>query len=362
MTLSPTMPELSERARADLRIGLSIILHNETSSILVSAVETLSDKRLAAMRQNGTDLNVTITARRALTLYARVFDNDIARIALPKSADLTWIAGIANPALDLPTPLKGPFKSLRGGASDLNRIAVNLVKSAQLLPAALVASVSETICRTTFKQLTFLNLSKQEAAVRESPVLYPVASAHMPLSVAENSRVHVYRAKDANSEHYAIEIGKPDRSLPILVRLHSACFSGDVLGSLKCDCGPQLRAALDLIGDQKGVLLYLNQEGRGIGLANKMRAYSLQDQGFDTVEANHRLGFESDERDFRLGANILKAMGIGAVRLLTNNPAKIKILEDNGIKVTEQIPLKIKPTQYNQSYLETKAIKMGHMI
>ncbi len=362
LTLSPTLPELSERARADLRIGLLIVLRNDTLRILVAAVETLSDKRLVAMRQNGTDLNVTITARRATTLKARVYDNDIARIALPESADLAWIVGVANPALDLPVPLKGPFKSLREGSSDLNRIAVNLVKSAQLLPAALIASISETVCRTSCKQLTSLNLSKPKSSVQESPVLYPVASAHMPLAVAKNSRVHVYRAKDAHSEHYAIEIGKPDRSLPILVRLHSACFSGDVLGSLKCDCGPQLRTALDLIGEQKGVLLYLNQEGRGIGLANKMRAYSLQDQGFDTVEANHRLGFESDERDFRLGANILKAMGIGAVRLLTNNPAKIKILADNGIKVTEQIPLKIKPTQYNQSYLETKAIKMGHKI
>lgn len=135
------------------------------------------------------------------------------------------------------------------------------------------------------------------------------------------------------------------------------------MGSLKCDCGPQLRAALAQMGAEgAGVLLYLNQEGRGIGLANKMRAYSLQDQGFDTVEANHRLGFEDDERDFRLGADILKTMGFSKVRLLTNNPAKITMMENTGIAVTERVPLKVGETAHNRDYLATKATKSGHLL
>jgi GTP cyclohydrolase II len=148
-----------------------------------------------------------------------------------------------------------------------------------------------------------------------------------------------------------------------LTRLHSACFTGDLLGSLKCDCGPQLRGALAQMGAEgAGVLLYLNQEGRGIGLANKMRAYSLQDQGFDTVEANHRLGFEDDERDFRLGADILKSLGFGDVRLLTNNPAKVAMMESAGISVSERVPLKVGETAHNQAYLATKAAKSGHLL
>jgi GTP cyclohydrolase II len=148
-----------------------------------------------------------------------------------------------------------------------------------------------------------------------------------------------------------------------LARLHSACFTGDLLGSLKCDCGPQLRAALAQMGAEgAGVLLYLNQEGRGIGLANKMRAYSLQDQGFDTVEANHRLGFEDDERDFRIGSEILKSMGFDQVQLLTNNPKKLEMMTACGLTVSKRVPLKVGENPHNQAYLATKAQKSGHLL
>ncbi len=135
------------------------------------------------------------------------------------------------------------------------------------------------------------------------------------------------------------------------------------MGSLKCDCGPQLHAALAQMGAEgQGVLLYLNQEGRGIGLANKIRAYSLQDQGFDTVEANHRLGFEDDERDFRLGADILRSMGFSAVRLLTNNPRKVEMMERGGIAVPERVALRVGENRHNRAYLATKAAKSGHLL
>ena len=159
-----------------------------------------------------------------------------------------------------------------------------------------------------------------------------------------------------------MEIGKIDRNQPTLVRIHSACFTGDVLGSLKCDCGPQLHAATKIINDHGGgLLIYLNQEGRGIGLANKIRAYALQDQGFDTVEANHRLGFEDDERDFQLGAIILKEMRIANIKLITNNPSKISSMSKFNINVAERIPLRVGQNEANLRYLETKVSKSGHL-
>ena len=175
------------------------------------------------------------------------------------------------------------------------------------------------------------------------------------MALAEQGRVHVFRPRDGGEDHVAAEIGKPARDAPVLTRLHSACFTGDVLGSLKCDCGAQLHAALKQMQEEgTGILLYLHQEGRGIGLANKMRAYSLQDQGFDTVEANHRLGFEDDERDFRTGADILKRLGFSSVRLLTNNPAKVEMMKTQGIEVVERVPLWVGETAENAGYLTSR--------
>ena len=149
----------------------------------------------------------------------------------------------------------------------------------------------------------------------------------------------------------------------MLTRLHSACFTGDVAGSLKCDCGPQLSAALQQIWEEgSGVVLYLNQEGRGIGLANKMRSYFLQTRGFDTVESNHRLGFEDDERDFQVGAAILQLMGFTSVRLMTNNPRKISTMNAAGVKVIERVPIMVGENPLNTEYLATKAKKSGHLL
>jgi GTP cyclohydrolase II len=183
------------------------------------------------------------------------------------------------------------------------------------------------------------------------------------MRLAGIGRLHVFRPDDGGIEHYAVEVGRPDRDRPVLARLHSACFTGDVLGSLKCDCGAQLAGALAaMAAEGAGVLLYLNQEGRGIGLANKLRAYALQDQGFDTVDANHRLGFEDDERDFRLGAEILRRLGFRRVRLLTNNPRKVEWLGASGIEVTERVPLRLGETPENAAYLATKAARSGHLL
>lgn len=358
MTLVPTPLERIARARTDLRLGLPIVLCNGPLSAVVLAADGVSPERLQAVLSLGPAV-LAVTARRAQTLNARAYDGDLARIALPDDVDATWIAAMADPAGDLNRPMKGPFSSLREGPADFHRAALLLAKAAWLLPAVVIVEIPEA----KLDGLTHLELHGLEQAL-SAPVMHEkVVSGRVPLALAEAGRVHVFRPGNGGEDHVAIEIGQPSRKTPVLARLHSACFTGDVLGSLKCDCGAQLHSALHQMGKAgSGVLLYLNQEGRSIGLANKMRAYSLQDQGFDTVEANHRLGFEDDERDFRTGADILKHLGFSGVRLLTNNPAKVTMLEEQGIEVAERVPLKVGRTSENTGYLDVKATKSGHIL
>ena len=346
--LSPTPTELAARARADLRLGVPVAV----GPLVLAAAETLSAERLAALRSLG-PLVVAITGRRAETLKARAYDGDIARVSVPADAGLAWVRALADPAGDLRMPMKGPLVTLRGGDCTAWRSGIALAKAAQVLPAVIGVEAAAPSGLTVLPA----HVETETGQPRD------VAAARLPLAASRAGRLHVFREDGGGEEHYAVEIGTPDRAAPVLVRLHSACFTGDVLGSLKCDCGPQLHGALQAMGQAgAGVLLYLNQEGRGIGLANKMRAYDLQDQGFDTVEANHRLGFEDDERDFRIGAEILKKLGFSSVRLLTNNPAKIARMESAGITVTERVPLRVGQTPQNAGYLATKAAKSGHLL
>jgi GTP cyclohydrolase II len=360
MAFAPDITERLARARADLRMGVPVVLEGEGGAVMLAA-ETLDRARLADLRATAGLPVLAITARRAETLKAIAYDGDLARIALPPEAGLDWVRAMADPADDLRAPLKGPHRTLREGPSDLHRAAIALTKSARLLPAALVLPLDDPRAFAAANDLTVVTV--QAALAEALAVLNKVVSAPLPLALAGKGRLHVFRPDDGGEEHYAVEIGRPDRALPVLTRLHSACFTGDILGSLKCDCGPQLHAALAQMGKEgSGVLLYLNQEGRGIGLANKMRAYSLQDEGFDTVEANHRLGFEDDERDFRLGAAILRQMGFSQIRLMTNNPAKVTRMQLCGLNVTERVPLRAGRNPHNDGYLATKSRKSGHLL
>ena len=362
MTLALTIIEQLARARGDLRMGVPVMLTDAGRGALALAAEALTPERLAALRALGAP-ELAITARRAETLKARAYDGDLARLLLPPGAGVEWVAAVADPVDDLRVPMKGPFHALRDGGADLHRAALLLAKSAQLLPAAVVLPLADPLPVAAAYGLTVVPVAQAMPELAAFSPLHAVVAARLPMQLAGAGRLHVFRPEDGGVEHYAVEVGRPDRAKPVLARLHSACFTGDVLGSLKCDCGPQLHAALAQMGEEgAGVLLYLNQEGRGIGLANKMRAYALQDQGFDTVEANHRLGFEDDERDFRIGAGLLREMGFGAVRLLTNNPRKIAMMEGSGLNVVERVPLKVGLNRENAAYLATKAAKSGHLL
>jgi len=202
-----------------------------------------------------------------------------------------------------------------------------------------------------------------EYRVRTECFVHPVATTVLPTGIAGAFKTIVYENDVDDLLHIALVKGDIDPEEPVLVRVHSECLTSDVFGSLRCDCGEQLHAALKMIEQEgTGVLLYIRQEGRGIGLLNKMKAYELQDQGHDTVEANEILGFEPDLRNYGIGAQILVHLGVRKMRLMTNNPKKIVGLEGYGLNMIEQVPIEMTPNEYNEGYLSTKKTKMGHLL
>jgi len=198
---------------------------------------------------------------------------------------------------------------------------------------------------------------RTESFVRRS------AETMIPTTVAGDFRAVVYENDVDNLLHIAMVKGEIDPDKPVLVRVHSECLTGDIFGSMRCDCGPQLRKAmLKMQEEESGVLLYIRQEGRGIGLVNKIKAYALQDEGFDTVEANEKLGFKPDMRNYGIGAQILVDLGVREMRLLTNNPKKMVGLDGYGLKIVEQVAIEVSPNEHNKCYLECKRLKMGHLL
>lgn len=273
--------------------------------------------------------------------------------------DLAAARAIADPALDLANPLKGPFQAQHLEWEPAAAAALELARIAGILPAFLVdpAHAGEAQRLSPGDLAAFSDASRLTIAVR----------AHLPIAASETAEVVVFRSMDDLREHVALVIGEQCGDKVPLVRLHSECLTGDILGSLKCDCGPQLDAALGAMADEAaaggwGVLLYLRQEGRGIGLVNKLRAYRLQDQGFDTVEANQRLGLPSEARDFPVAARMLDLLGVRSIRLMTNNPAKVAALEAAGITVTERVPHQLPAGPHNARYLATKRDRAGHLL
>ena len=338
-----------------LRRGWPVRISGTDGGLDLLAVETADDLRLAAFDPEGA-AEILLSGGRAATLkLANQIDaaNTARPVMIARSAwvDLAAAHALSDPALDLATPLKGPFRADHCNTAEAAIAALELARIAGLLPAffAIPAAGEGVSARA---------IHDYEAPER----LLIAARARLPVAAAEKTEIVAFRNADDAAEHVALVIGTPDDSPP-LVRLHSECLTGDVLGSLKCDCGPQLHAALHAIAEARwGILLYLRQEGRGIGLVNKLRAYALQDQGFDTVDANVRLGFAIDARDFGVAARMLELLGQDAVRLLTNNPNKVAGLETAGIRVVERVPHKLPANPHNEAYLATKRDRTGHQL
>jgi 3,4-dihydroxy 2-butanone 4-phosphate synthase/GTP cyclohydrolase II len=269
-----------------------------------------------------------------------------------------------------------PLRSRDGGVlvrAGQTEAAVDLARIAGLYPAGVICEIMNedgTMARVPqlarfarrhrLLMITIADLIRHR--MRTEGLVRRVAMATLPTDAGEFT-IHGYQSVIDGETHVALVMGDVSHGRNVMVRVHSKCLTGDVFHSARCDCGAQLHAAMSRISEEgRGILLYLNQEGRGIGLANKLRAYELQDQGLDTVEANERLGFEADQRDYGIGAQILRDLGVRSMRLLTNNPRKFVGLQGYGLSVVESLPLEIAPSATSRKYLETKKKKLGHRL
>lgn len=273
--------------------------------------------------------------------------------------DLRAARAVADPSSDLAHPLMGPFRALPLDWQDAARAALELARLAGILPAFMVAPAAAAEAQ---------GFAPADLAAFTDPARLMIATrARLPVEGAEQAEIVAFRSPDDIREHVALVIGKPSAERVPLVRLHSECLTGDVFGSLKCDCGPQLDGALDAMAAETraggwGIVLYLRQEGRGIGIVNKLRAYRLQDAGFDTIDANTRLGLPDEARDFPVAARMLALLAVRRVRLMTNNPAKVASFAQSGVDIAERVPLVLARGAHNHAYLATKRDRAGHLL
>ena len=380
---SPQLLNAVERAMAEMRRGVPVLVYEEDQGCaLIQAAETASDQALDHMKAlaGGNEPSLVLTARRAAAIgideaksmiHGREATGDVIGFDLaqmPVEQISCLVDPLHDPAgrnliheelLSIPLPEK------------VARNAVQLVKLASLLPSVLFADLSSLSLdgpglEAFARKHDLLFVSASEIARYRAASAYAlkrVATARVPLEIAEKVTVVAFRPTGGGVEHMALLVGDPKPGEPVLARLHSECFTGDLLGSLRCDCGDQLRgaiAAMDQAG--AGVLLYLSQEGRGIGLMNKLRAYELQDRGSDTMEANELVGFDPDERIYIPAAEILRQLGFDAVRLMTNNPDKVAELKQWGVNVVERVEHFFPSNGHNEFYLKTKVERFGHML
>jgi GTP cyclohydrolase II len=343
------------RAIAALRAGRAVRIEGERP-LSILAVETATRELLEIMDPDAT-APLLISGERAAALALanlREAADPAEPVLIEHSSWLNVDTALAlvDPGRDLDRGPLGPLRPIAGECAESAKAALSLARLAGLLPALWLVDAAGAATTISVGDI---------ARERRAPHVEIVSRAKLPLDDMPDAQIVAFRASDHGQEHVALLIGAFGGKAP-LVRLHSECLTGDVFGSLKCDCGPQLKEALRIIGAAGGgILLYLRQEGRGIGLANKLRAYALQDRGLDTVDANRRLGFADDERDYSHAAAMLRALGVDEVRLLTNNPAKMSGLEAAGIRVIERVPHHMPTNPHNADYLATKRKKSGHL-
>jgi GTP cyclohydrolase II len=358
-----------EVAKLALRQGLPVVICGESGeAALVQAAEAIGLSDLSLLReQSGREPTLVLSAQRARALGCSEQSTGAVVLRPRGQFDAAVLSTVVDPLAATGPPPELLFAFEVGQTQPYHSAALKLAKLAGLLPAALVAALDvapdDLLGWAAVRGVPLIAADNVLAYEQHaSATLRPVSRAQVPLAVADAQLV-AFRSSIGSADHLAIIIGRPQRDQPVLTRLHSECFTGDLLGSLRCDCGDQLRGALAAMAAAGGgVLLYLAQEGRGIGLANKLRAYALQDRGLDTIDANNALGFDPDERFYWPAAEMLRQLGFTKIRLMTNNPDKLAALAHYGIAVAERVPLAFPSNAHNETYLRTKAVRSGHLL
>lgn len=353
-----------DRACTELRRGRPLALASGNDWLLATAIETLSEDGMQQMLQAGPARQLLLSAERlqALGMSKATAPSLPQALTLPPDITLAALQQLAGVS-------PGPGdRSLLGSAAtaatdDLAwSAALAMCKRSRLIPALLLVPLNaEAGAALEAAQMLQIDAADVRSSLSDRAAgLRRVSDAQVPLAAEEDCTLVLFREVDGDAEHVAIVVGQPPADAPVPVRLHSACLTGDLLGSLRCDCGPQLQRAVALLAETGGVLLYLAQEGRGTGLANKLRAYRLQDSGLDTLQADRHLGFREDERDFAAAAAMLQVLGHTRIQLLTNNPQKIEALRQAGIDVVDRVPVHGPVTVHNERYIRTKQ-QAGHL-
>lgn len=356
------------RAASDLKRGVPVLIEGATPLVVVAA-ETVGASGLAEFGALAAREGVLLLAPvRAAAVRHRPVPQDAVAVALRLQPELLTPAALASLADPTLPQMVGPVPD-PAEAPPFAAAALALAKLARLLPAVLAAPARADAADVAAR-LNLLSVAAPDILTYPATAalaLTRVVETRVPLEASEDTRIVAFRVPDMGIEHMAFLVGRPEDAaadgIAPLARVHSECFTGDLLGSLRCDCGPQLRGALRRMADEgAGVLLYLSQEGRGIGLANKLRAYALQDRGLDTLDANRALGWGADERNFLIAARMLEELGIRRIRLLTNNPDKVAGLAATGIEVVAREQHAFAPNGVNNRYLATKAERFGHLL
>ncbi len=340
-----------ERAIAELRAARPVVLRDGEELRLVAAAETADAALIEAFRSAADDLGLVLAAPRLKALGRNSPTGQRMEVT---AASLDEIQRLVTDSGPIPLPPSRPASLLDATASDL-------VKLSHQLPAALVAQPDPA--RMPASLFSVQRLAVETFGYDTTQSLRIATRAPVPLEAATDVEFVVFRGGEGLRDQVAVVVGKPAPDHPVLLRLHSACLTGDLFGSLKCDCGQQLRDAVGaMMQAGGGVLLYLDQEGRGTGLRSKMRAYDLQSRGYDTLESDAVLGYGADERCYSVAGRMLELLGISKVAMMTNNPDKIRALKDFGIEVLDRKPLIGTVNEHNRNYLTTKSERAGHLL